>query len=194
MTQRSPDSVDKSSHLLPKISKCLCLPEWKCISVDKSWRVTSLPLWSSDLFVFVYLCICVFVSDDKSWRDTSRSGRLTRYSPLRLSGQDMISNAEQCVPYKWSRWQESENGTRQMYVLVNDKPLTLSHLVTRRVLRAFYTLLCFPSLPQCPLVEKSIAPLCDCTCHFISMLSGAPTIHTSPGYYGNKRPPGINLS
>ena len=42
---------------------------------------------------------------------------------------------------------ESENGTRQMYVLVNDKPLTLSHLVTRRVLRAFYTLLCFPSLP-----------------------------------------------
>ena len=55
--------------------------------------------------------------------------------------------------------QESENGTRQMYVLVNDKPLTLSHLVTRRVLRAFYTLLCFPSLPQCPLVQKSIAPL-----------------------------------
>ena len=81
-----------------------------------------------------------------------------------------------------------------MYVLVNDKPLTLSHLVTRRVLRAFYTLLCFPSLPQCPLVEKSIAPLCECTCHFISMLSGAPTIHTSPGYYGNKRPLGINLS
>ena len=47
---------------------------------------------------------------------------------------------------------------------------------------------------RCHSVHLYRKVLLRCMCHFISMLSGAPTIHTSPGYYGNKRPLGINLS